>query len=141
MLKRIIAVALVAGLGGLALMAATPAAPSSPVQGSTVQVQVNLTCSGTGVQFSIDPWVVQIGQDDQVEWVLNPGADSDSVEVVPKTGRWPFQQQAHRGNKQDPARSGAVRQGQVGRFQYNIRLTCNQGQSFDVVIDPDIIIN
>jgi len=129
--------------GGLAFAAATPAPQPGLVQGAPTEVNVNLTCTGTGVEFSVDPWIVEVEQGGEVEWVLNPGADSDEIEISAKSGRWPFAQQTHSGNKQSRARANEMRPNQSGqRFQYNITLTCNpEGQEpFEVVIDPDIII-
>lgn len=143
MFSRIMIVAGAAGFGGLAFVAATPASVPEPVQGAPVEVQVNLRCTGTGVEFSVDPWIVEVEQGGQVEWALNPGADSDEIEISAKSGRWPFAQQTHRGNKQSRARANDMRPNQSGqRFQYNITLICNpEGQEpFEVVIDPDIII-
>ncbi|UCD23793.1 MAG: hypothetical protein JSW51_12265 [Gemmatimonadota bacterium] len=143
MLKRIMVAMGTACVGGLVLIAAAPATQPTAVQGAPVEVNVNLTCTGTGVQFSVDPWIVEVEQGGEIEWVLNPGADSDAIEISAKTGRWPFAQQTHRGNKQDRARANEMRPNQAGeRFQYNITLTCSpEGREpFEVVIDPDIII-
>ena len=142
MFAQLMAVAGLVGFGGMVLLGPSPV--SGPLQEAAVPVEVNVTCTGTRVEFSIDPWIVRLNQGDQVEWILNTNADAEEIEITPKRGRWPFAQQSHRGNKQDRARAANMRANQQGqRFQYNITLTCQpEGQDpYEVVIDPDIIIN
>ncbi len=110
---------------------------------ATVTVNVDIRCSANGaINVSVRPWRARLARGDDIEWNLQGNASSDSLEITPKTGRWPFTQQApRRGTKTNPARAADMVPGASGRYRYNITLWCVVGGDTNVVvIDPDIDI-
>jgi hypothetical protein len=143
MLRGTLLLAGTLGLVGLVPWGAEP--EPTVIQGAPLQVQVDVRCVGSRVDFSVDPWRAVLDQDQQIEWVLNQDASANEVEIDPKTGRWPFAgPPPYGGTKQNPARPGNMRPNQGGGppFSYNITLVCEQEgeEPYSVVIDPDIII-
>jgi hypothetical protein len=143
MLRGTLVLAGTLGVVGLIPWEAEWAPPT--IQGTPVQVQVDVRCVGSQVDFSVDPWRAVLDQGQEIEWVLNEGATTNAVEIEPKTGRWPFVgPPPYAGTKQAPARPGQMRPNQGGgpAFQYNIRLVCEQEgeEPITVLIDPDIIV-
>jgi hypothetical protein len=114
---------------------------------ATVQVKVDLKCTPTGVTYTIDPWNVTIHQGDEVEWVLDPTANTDDLEIRPKRAeRWPFATRNFRGgrNSNNRPHGRGMRPGQRGtRHAYNVLMVCKGPVSRPdtVVIDPEIIID
>jgi hypothetical protein len=101
---------------------------------------------GGKVEFSVDPWNMQVPQDSVGEWELSDTSGSQSIVISPKRpgpANWPFRAMRPGGKgPNDRARGSNMRPNQAGRqFGYNITLECqDQGNTYTVVIDPDIII-
>lgn len=116
----------------------TEASPRPP---AVHTVTVGVSCTGTRVQVWVDPWTVNLPRGDEVEWVLDPNAGSQTLRIQPKHGGgWPFAGSPPAGGKGNPARTGQAQQ--AGRHQYDIVLSCErQGASpIPVILDPEIII-
>lgn len=133
------------GVIGLMSLGTTSMDTNPTASRATVTVNVNVTCSGGGVQTSVNPWVVRLQQGDDIDWVLNDQAQSSSIEITPKRpGQWAFGVARHQGarGRANAARARNMRPNQRGnRYQYNITLTCQDGEtSYNVVIDPDVEI-
>jgi hypothetical protein len=129
----------VVGLAGLG--SAGVVAGGSQVQDATVSVDVR--CRGNNQPtWTVTPDTVTIRQGQGITWRLAANGNGNTVEVFPKPQQpaWPFPTARPSGNRQNPARSGASRA--VGRWRYNIRVVCQQGNnpSRTVDIDPDIVI-
>lgn len=130
-----------------AAMLVSSGACSKPViePRATIPVNVSITCTGTGMQASIDPYVVSVPEGDQVEWILAAASTVAEIEIDKKRYMgWPYDGSLPiRGGKDNPPKAGRMKEGQVGRtFGYNISATCTSGdgQSRKIVIDPDMII-
>jgi hypothetical protein len=139
--------AVLVGVGGLTGLAFAEMATTAdaPREAATIEVNVDVTCPGGAVQMSVDPWVITLNQGDDIDWILSGSAQSSSIEITPKNpGRWPFADATLGGGRgaANAARARNMRENQVGRFQYNITLECQDGDAdpLTVVIDPDIII-
>ena len=140
--------AVLVGVGGLTGFgfAELGTTADAPREAATVQVNVDVTCPGGAVQMSVDPWLVELEQGDDIDWILSSTAQSSSIEITPKRpGQWPFANASHAGGRgaANAASARNMRANQGGRrYQYNITLQCQDGDSdpMTVVIDPDIII-
>ena len=136
---------LLVGIVGLAGLGFASVIPSGP-QAQAGPTMVNVTCVGGDVQFSVNPWAMQVRQGSDGEWELSNTSGADSIVITPKRpgpANWPFQTM-RRGGKgpSNGARGSDMRPNQAGRrFGYNITLECQDGSdTYTVVIDPDLII-
>jgi hypothetical protein len=104
-------------------------------------VTVGVSCTDTRVEVWVDPWSVTLPAGDEVQWELDPNAQSQTIRVQPKRGRgWPFAGSPPSGGKGNPARTGQAQQ--AGRHQYDVVLSCQKpgGGTVPVILDPEIII-
>jgi len=101
---------------------------------------------GGNVQISVNPWAMQVQQGSDGEWELSAASGSQSIVIAPKRqgpANWPFRAQSPGGKGPgNRARGSNMRPSQAGRqFGYDIILECQDaGNTYTVVIDPDIII-
>jgi hypothetical protein len=132
---------LVAGAVGVSTLALVGTDLRSTSRRATVNVDVDVRCPANGsVTVTVDPWRAVLNRGDDIQWTLRGNASSDSLEITSKTGRWPFTQQPpRRGTKANAARAADMAPGASGRYRYNIKLWCVQGNDTNVVVvDPDI---
>jgi hypothetical protein len=119
---------------------------SEPVQASTVvPVNVTITCTGDGVQFSISPYRVRLNVGDDVDWRLVNSPNVTEFSIDRKAGKpaWPFTDSPpYRGGKDNPAKARRMDPKADGTYPYNIAATCSpaDGSQRYVVIDPDMIV-
>ena len=136
---------LLVGIVGLAGLGFADVVASGP-QAQAGLTTVSVTCVGGNVQVSVSPWAIQVRQGSDAEWELSSTSGSQSIVISPKRpgpANWPFQAMRPGGKgPNDRARGSNMRPNQAGRqFGYNITLECqDQGNTYTVVIDPDIII-
>ena len=136
---------LLVGIVGLAGLGFASVVPSGP-QAQAGPTDVSVTCVGGNVQVSVSRWVMEVQQGSDGEWQLSENSGSESIVVSPKRpgpANWPFQAMSAGGKGPgNRARGSNMRPNQAGRrFGYNITLECQDGgNTYTVVIDPDIII-
>ena len=136
---------LLVGIVGLAGLGFADVVASGP-QAQAGLTTVSVTCVGGNVQVSVSPWAIQVRQGSDAEWELSSTSGSQSIVISPTRpgpANWPFQAMRPGGKgPNDRARGSNMRPNQAGRqFGYNITLECqDQGNTYTVVIDPDIII-
>ena len=132
----------IVGLAGFGFASVIPSGP--PAQAGPTMV--NVTCVGGNVQISVSPWAMQVQQGSDGEWELSNTSGSQSIVISPKRpgpANWPFRAMRSGGKgPNDRARGSNMRPNQAGRqFGYDITLECqDSGNTYTVVIDPDIII-
>ncbi len=132
----------IVGLAGLGFVSVIPSGP----QAQSGPTEINVTCVGGKVEFSVDPWNMEVKQGSDGEWELSDTSASQSIVISPKRpgpANWPFRAMRPGGKgPNDRARGSNMRPNQAGRqFGYNITLECQDGgNTYTVVIDPDIII-
>lgn len=124
---------LLIAVAALTALAATTSA-RSPDARALVAVNVTASCAGSGVTFTVDPWVARVARGDSLIW---NSTGADSVDITPMRGNWPFRGNPSRGRGRAPARAGAVAPnappGQ--RSAYQITLWCGDRT---VIIDPEV---
>lgn len=111
---------------------------------ATVQVQVDLRCSGPDEHpYTVDPDTAILNQGDELEWVLNDSATTSELTIIPKQPAWPFADSTrYHGKKMKPARAKKMKPNQSGKeFGYAVQMVCNSGSSDTVTIDPQIIVH
>lgn len=132
----------IVGLAGFGFASVIPSGP--PAQAGPTMVSV--TCGGGNVQVSVNPWAMEVQQGSDGEWELSNASGSQSIVIAPKRpgpANWPFRAMRPGGKgPNDRARGSNMWPNQAGRrFAYNITLVCEDaGNTYAVVIDPDIII-
>ena len=137
--------ALLVGVVGLAGLGFADVVPSGP-RAQAGPTMVGVTCVGGNVQVSVNPWVMQVQQGSDGEWQLTDASGSQSMVIAPKlpgASNWPFRTMRAGGKgPNERARGSDMRSNQGGRrFGYNITLECqDEGNTYTVVIDPEIII-
>ena len=119
---------------------------SEPAQAATVvPVNVTITCTGDGVQFSISPYRVRLNVGDEVDWRLvnSPNVTEFSIDRKGPGKPWPFTDSPpYRGGRANPAKGRNMDPKADGTYPYNIAATCSpsDGSQRYVVIDPDMIV-
>jgi hypothetical protein len=118
---------------------------SEPLQTSTVRpVDVKITCTGDGVQFSISPYRVRLNVGDAVDWRLVDSPNVTEFSIDRKVGKpWPFTESPpYRGGRGNPAKGRGMDPKADGTYPYNIAATCSptDGSQRYIVIDPDMIV-
>ena len=136
-LLLLVGLPLVAGLGFAA------ARHEAAVPAKTGTVNVTAQCVNGEINANINPWSIEIEQDDDLEWRIHQTPRIDSISIYPKDG-WPFNDAPPRKGRQNaPAHAGNMKPDQKGKtYEYNVEIWChdNHGDELHEVIDPDIII-
>ncbi|MDO8501191.1 MAG: hypothetical protein Q7S20_05070 [Gemmatimonadaceae bacterium] len=108
-------------------------------------VDVSITCTGDGVQFSLSPWRASLREGDEITWNLASDPAISSITINKKQSAWPFMTQppysgGH--DKQPHAKGMKANQGGKPPFKYSVTGICTRagGIADTVVIDPDMII-
>ena len=110
-------------------------------------VNLTITCTGTGLQATIDPYIAEVKEGDVIEWRLSDASTAEDFEIDKKSGlfkKWPYDKgPPYKGKKNEPANAGPMKPDQVGKtFAYSVTATCTPtgGQPRKIIIDPDMII-
>jgi hypothetical protein len=135
---RPLLVSLAGILGILGLHGSRPANPE------TVQVHVDLQCTGPGQHTSnVDPDTAVLAQGDELEWVLDSTATTDNLTITPKQAAWPFADSTrYHGHRHQHPHAKRMKANQHGhRFGYSVQMICIGASTDTVNIDPQIIIH
>ncbi len=138
---------LLASLVSLPLLAARSSSRSAHAGSirAVVSITVDARCAGPrSTRVSISPWNAAVRQGDEVNWVLNSGANTDSMMIMPKDpAAWLFDAPPpYVGRKSSPGQGRRMKGNARGRYRYDIGLICRSGNTRDtIVIDPDIIVD
>jgi hypothetical protein len=117
---------------------------SQPTTPATVQVQVDLQCTGPGQHtFNVDPDTARLAQGDELEWVLDSSATTEELTITPKQPAWPFADSTrYHGRRHQHPHARRMKAAQRGkRFGYSIQMVCEGASTDTVNIDPQIIIH
>lgn len=126
---------LVVSVASFALVVVAFAAVPANAQGRDVVVTAKCPSDGHGpLNFHMNPWEVEVLQDEPIEWKLNTNSGDTRIVIEAKDGgEWPFSERKHEGN----GRAGAVsmKPNAEGVYEYNITIYCGEDR---IVIDPRV---
>ncbi len=119
----------------LAVVIGGVAAVPANAQGKDVVVTAKCPKNENGpLNFHMNPWEVEVLQDESIEWKLNTNSRDTRIVIEAKDGgEWPFSERKHEGN----GRAGAVsmKPNAEGAYEYNITIYCGEDR---IVIDPRV---
>ena len=123
---------------------AAGAMPKAVQTSTVVPVNVTITCTGDGVQFSISPYRVRLNVGDGVDWRLVNSPNVTEFSIDRKAGKaWPYTDSPpYRGGRGNPAKGRNMDPKADGTYPYNVAATCSpsDGSQRYIVIDPDMIV-
>ena len=109
------------------------------------RVLVHIDCADTAAH-KVVPDSFDLAEEGEAEWLLTPTSSDVRFEVEKKSGqpRWPFNNPPHGGSKGTPARSGRAGVGELGKWQYKIKVFCTPTYTIDPILivrsgsDPNV---